>query len=164
MLVKNKEAKTQEMVDTLRRYRLKLNLKKCVFRISSGKFLGFMVSQQGIEANPEKVRAILDMTSPKTVKEVQRLTRQVATLNRFVSKATNKCLPFFKTLKQAFHWMDECEEAFQSLKEYLAKPSLLRPSVEGEELFLYLAMSQTAVSSTLIREESKVQQPVYYTS
>jgi len=61
-----------------------------------------MVSQRGIEANQEKVRAILDMVSPKTVKKVQKLTGRIATLNRFVFKATNKCLPFFKTFKQAF--------------------------------------------------------------
>ena len=78
---------------------MKLNLVKCIFGVSSGKFLGFMVSQRGIEANPEKVRAILDMVSPKTVKEVQRLTGRVAALNRYVSKATDKCLPFFKVLK-----------------------------------------------------------------
>ena len=83
---------------------MKLNPVKCAFGVSSGKFLGFMVSQQGIETNPKKIRAILDMTSPKTVKEVQRITGQVATLNRFASKATDKCLPFFKTLKQVFHW------------------------------------------------------------
>ena len=64
-----------------------------------GKFLGFMVSQRRIEANLEKVQAILDMVSPKTVKEVQKLTGRIAALNKFVSKATNKCLPFFKTLK-----------------------------------------------------------------
>ena len=69
------------------------------FGVASGKFLGFMVSQRGIEANPEKVRAIIDMTSPKTVKEVQKLTGRIAALNRFISKATDKCLPFFKTLK-----------------------------------------------------------------
>ena len=63
-----------------------------------GKFLGFMVSQRRIEANSEKVQAILDMVSPKTVKEVQKLTGRIAALNKFVSKATNKCLPFFKTL------------------------------------------------------------------
>ena len=78
---------------------MKLNLAKFVFRFLSGKFLGFMVSQRGIEADPEKVRAMLDLTSPKIVNEVQRLTRQVAALNRFVSKATDKSLPFFKTLK-----------------------------------------------------------------
>ena len=81
---------------------MKFNLVKCIFGVSSGKFLGFMVSQRGIEANPKKVRAILDMVSPKTVKEVQRLTGRVAALNRYVSKATDKCLPFFKVLKQDF--------------------------------------------------------------
>ena len=146
MLVKRKEAKThledlQETFDTLKRYRMKLNPAMCVFRVSSRKFLGFMVSQRGTEGNPKKVKEILDMTSPKMVKEVQRLMGQMATLNRFVSKATDKCLAFFKTLKQAFHWTDECEAAFQSLKEHLAKPPLLSPSVEGEELFLYLAVS-----------------------
>ena len=104
MLVKSKEAKThledpQKTFDTLRRYRMKLNLAKFVFKFLSRKFLGFMVSQRGIEADPEKVRAMLDLTSPKIVNEVQRLTRQVAALNRFVSKATDKSLPFFKTLK-----------------------------------------------------------------
>ena len=78
---------------------MKLNPVKCVFGVSSRKFLSFMLSQQGIEANPEKIRAILDMISRKTVEEVQRLTGQVATLNRFASKATDKCLLFFKTLK-----------------------------------------------------------------
>ena len=74
--------------------------------------MGFMVSQRGIEANSEKVQAILDMTSPKTIKEVQKLTGRITTLNRFISKATDKFLPFFKTLKQAFAWTDECEVAF----------------------------------------------------
>ena len=80
--------------------------------MASGKFLGFMVSEKGIEANLEKVRAILEMASPRTVKEVQKLIGRIVTLNRFVLKATDKCLPFFKTLKQAFVWMDECEKAF----------------------------------------------------
>ena len=71
--------------------------------------MGFIVSQGGIEANLEKVRAILDIASLRSVKEVQRLTGRIAALNRFVSKATNKCLPFFKTLKQAFQWTKECE-------------------------------------------------------
>lgn len=100
-----------------------------------------MVSQRGIEANLEKVKAIFKMSSSKTVKEVQKLTRRVTTLNRFVSKATNKCLPFFKTLNQAFVWMDECEAAFQELKLYLSNPPLLSLSKEGEDLFLYLSVN-----------------------
>ena len=143
---------------------MKLNPSKCAFGVSSGKFLGFIVSQRGIEANPEKFRAILEMSSPRTTKEVQSLTGRVAALNRFVSKATNKCLPFFKALKKAFAWIDECEAAFQELKHYLSNPPLLSPSKEGEDLFLYLAVSVTAISAALIREENKVQLPVYYVS
>ena len=92
---------------------MKLNPSKCVFGVASGKFLGFMVSQRGIGANPEKVQAIINMVLPKTIKEVQKLTGRIAALNRFVFRATDKCLPFFKTLKQAFAWTDECEATFQ---------------------------------------------------
>ena len=131
---------------------MKLNPSKCAFGVASGKFLQFMVSEKGIEANLEKVRAILEMASPRTVKEVQKLIGRIVTLNRFVLKATDKCLPFFKTLKQAFVWMDECEKAFQELKQYLSNPPLLSPSKERENLYLYLAVSATAVSVALIRE------------
>ena len=86
---------------------MRLNPSKCAFRVSSGKFLGFMVSHRGIEANPNKIQAILNMEPPRNMKEVQSLTRRVAALNRFVSKATDKCLPFFKVLKKAFEWTDE---------------------------------------------------------
>ena len=89
----------KEMFNTLRQYIMKLNPSKYAFGVSFEKFLGFMVSQKGIKVNPKKVKAILEMSSPKIVKEVQSLTGKVATLNRFVSKATDKCLPFFKILK-----------------------------------------------------------------
>ena len=104
------------------------------------------------------------MVSSKTVKEVQKLTERIAALNRFISRATDKCLPFFKTLKQAFAWTDECETAFQELKRYLSNPPLLSPSKEGENLHLYLVVSATAMSAALIREEGKKQLPVYYVS
>ena len=123
-----------------------------------------MVSRRGIEANPEKVRAILKMSSPKTVKEVQSFTGRVVALNRFVFKATDKCHPFFKTLKRAFVWMEECETTFQELKRYLSNPPLLSLSKEGEDLFLYLVVFVTAISVALIRKENKVQLPMYYVS
>nr|XP_023924890.1 uncharacterized protein LOC112036313 [Quercus suber] len=169
MLVKSKEELAhlddlKETFATLKQYQMKLNPSKCVFGVVSGKFLGFLVSQRGIEANLEKVQAIINMESPKTIKEVQKLTRRIAALNRFVSRATDKCLPFFKTLKQAFAWTDECEAAFQELKRYLSNPPLLSLSKEGENLYLYLTVSDTAVSGALIREEGKKQLPVYYVS
>ena len=102
------------------------------------------------------------MVLPRTVKEVQKLIGRIAALNRFVSRETNKCLPFFKMLKRAFAWTDECEAAFQELKRYLSNPPLLSPTKEGESLQLYLAVSTTAVSAALIREEGKKQLPVYY--
>ena len=104
------------------------------------------------------------MTLPKIVKEVQKLTGRIAALNWFVSKATDKCLPFFKKLKQAFAWTDECEAAFQELKRYLSNPPLLSPSKKGENLYLYLAVSAIAVYATLIREEDRKQLPVSYVS
>ena len=132
----------RETFDTLRKYKMKLNPTKCAFGVSLGKFLSFIVSQKGIKANLEKVKVILEMMLPKIVKEVQRLTRWVVALNRIVSKATEKCLPFFETLKQAFKWTEECETAFKNLKEYLTRPPLPSPSVKGEDLFLYLVISK----------------------
>ena len=92
------------------------------------------------------------------------MSGRVTALNRFVSRATDKCLPFFKTLKEAFTWIDDCEAAFQELKRYLSNSSLLSPSKEAEDLFLYLAISATMLSIALIQEESRVQRPVYYIS
>uniref|UniRef100_A0A2N9GGQ7 Reverse transcriptase/retrotransposon-derived protein RNase H-like domain-containing protein n=1 Tax=Fagus sylvatica TaxID=28930 RepID=A0A2N9GGQ7_FAGSY len=119
---------------------------------------------RGIKANSDKIKAILDMQPPKTTKEVQGLTGRVAALNRFVSRSTDKCLPFSKTLKKAFTWTDECQQAFEELKSYLTTPLLLSPSKQGEELYLYLVVSPTTVSSALVREENRWQLPIYYTS
>ena len=168
MLVKSWNKKhlddLQEAFDMLRRYNMKLNPSKCAFRVSSGKFLEFMDSHRGIKANPDNIQAILNIESLMNIKEVQSLTGQVATLNRFVSKATDKCLPFFKVLKKAFEWMDECQKAFQDLKAYLTTTPLLSSSIPGDELYLYLAVSPHAVSSALIKKERKIQKPIYYTS
>ena len=129
----------QETFDTFRQYNMKLNPSKCAFGVSSGKFLGFMVSHRGIEANPDKIQAILDIKPPQSIKKVQSLTGRVAALNKFVSKATD-------------------------LKIYLTTAPLLSSFMLGEELYLYLAVTPYAVSSVLIREEGRVQKPVYYTS
>ena len=100
----------------------------------------------------------------RTVKKVQSLNGKIAALNRFVSKATDKCLPFFHTLRKSFEWTDECREAFKDLKKYLSSPPLLSPSKPREELYLYIAVSQAAVSATLVREEEGLQRLVYFIS
>ena len=143
----------RETFDILRSYDMKLNPNKCAFGVTAGKFLGFMVSQRGIEVNPEKIRAIMELEPPRTVKEVQSLNGKIAALNRFISRATDICLPFFCTLRRSFEWTDECQAAFDNLKAYLSSPPLLNPSKPREELYLYLVVSQAAVSATLVREE-----------
>ena len=84
-------AHLSEAFQILREYNMKLNPAKCAFGVSAGKFLGFIVNNQGIEANPDKIKAVLDMLPPSNIKEIQRLTGRIAALSRFVSKASDKC-------------------------------------------------------------------------
>ena len=81
------------------------------------------------------------MEPPRTVKEVQSLNRKIATLNKFISRVTDRCLPFFHTLRKSFEWTDGCQTAFNDLKAYLSSPPLLSPSMPNKELYLYLAVS-----------------------
>ncbi|KAI5324930.1 hypothetical protein L3X38_034003 [Prunus dulcis] len=142
MLVKSRTAdqhipNLSAMFTILKQYKMRLNPTKCAFGVASGKFLGFMISQRGIEANPEKIQAILDMTIPKTVKDIQSLTGRVAALTRFISKATDRCAPFFKALKgtkRNITWTAECETAFSELKEYMGRAPLLSTHEHGDIL------------------------------
>ena len=113
-------ADLEDLFVTIARYKLKLNPEKCVFGVEARKFLGFLLSERGIEANPEKCTAILAMRSPATVKEVQQLTGRMTDLSRFVSASREKGHPYFQCLKRnnRFVWTKECEEAFVKLKEY----------------------------------------------
>ena len=98
----------KENFDTLHSYNMKLNPNKYAFGVMARKFLGFMVSQRGIEVNLDKIQAIMELTPPKNV-EVQSLNSKVVALNWFISRATDRCLPFFRTLKNSFEWMAECQ-------------------------------------------------------
>ncbi|KAM2016426.1 hypothetical protein ACFX16_046841 [Malus domestica] len=146
---------------------MRLNPNKCAFSAGSSKFLGFMISQRGIKANPEKIKAILDMKESLTSKEIQSLTGKVAALTRFISKATNRCAPFFKALKGSkkyITWTDECVEAFKNLKYYMSKAHLFSKLEVGDTLIIYLSISASAVSSVLIQNDGNVKWPVYYAS
>ena len=126
-----------------------------------------MVHEKGIEANPKKIKAIMDLESPTTLQQEQGLTGRVVALNRFISRSIDKCLPFFKIIKQGkkMKWDQECEQAFQLLKKYLASPPLLVKPLSGEELQLYLAVLETTTSGALVKECSdRVKMPIYYVS
>ena len=127
MLVKSTTADVHiahlsEAFQIVREYNMKLNPVKCAFGVSVGKFLGFVVNNRGIEANPEKIKIVLDMPPPSSIKEVQHLTGRIVALSRFLSRASDKCQPFFQVLKKAFQWDTKCGEAFSALKTYLSSP------------------------------------------
>ena len=139
MLVKLVKAKLHvnhrdESFQVLKDYKMKLNSTKCAFRVYARKFLGFIVNSRGIEANPDKIKAMLDMQPPSNTKEIQRLAGRIATLSYFVSRSNDKCQPFFQVLKKAFYWDAHCEEAFSALKTYLSSPPPPPPLCPGKPI------------------------------
>ena len=133
-------------------------------RCSLGEVLRIHGVPKGDRSKPGENTGHTQHDIAQDYQEFQKLTGRITALYRFISKATDKCLPFFKTLMQAFAWTDECKAAFQELKRYLSNPPFLSPSNKGENLYLYLVVSATVVSVALIQEEGKTQLPIYYVS
>jgi hypothetical protein len=170
---KNKADHLADLAETfanMRDARLRLNPEKCVFGVRQGKILGYLVSHRGIEANPTKIQAIINMTPPQSAKDVQRLTGRLAALNRFISKSAERSLPFLKTLRGAkdFAWGPEQVAAFASLKKHLSDLAILTSPDPSLLLLLYIAASPHAVSAALVQEQNREgptrQCPVYYMS
>src|SRR5579859_7300436 len=163
IVVKTKEGSTLVddltlVFDRLRATRTKLNPDKCVFGVSAGKLLGFLVSHRGIEANPTKIRAIEAMRPPTRIKDVQKLAGSLAALSRFISRLAERALPFFKLLRRSgpFLWTEEAEQAFQELKQHLTSLPILVAPEPKEDLFLYLAATIEAVSMVLVAERPEI--------
>ncbi|XP_057758227.1 uncharacterized protein LOC130978282 [Arachis stenosperma] len=155
------------IMNTLRKHQMRLNPTKCAFGMEAGKFLGFMITQRGVEANPEKCRAVLEMTSPKNLKDIQKLTGRLTALSRFLGASAQKAIPFFKLMKKGipFKWEKECEEAFQHFKKVLTEPPILAKPQTGETLYLYLSITEETIAAALVREnEKKEQKPIYFIS
>jgi hypothetical protein len=142
--------------DKLRATCIKLNPDKCVFGVSAGKLLGFLVSHQGIEANPEKIKEIEAMRPPARIKDVQKLTRSLAALSHFISRLAERALPFFRLLRKSgpFSWAEEAERAFQLLKQHLVSLPILVAPEPGESLYLYIAAASEVVSMVLVAERA----------
>jgi len=151
---------------TLRQYNLRLNPDKCVFGVNRGKFLGFMLTQCGIEANPEKFKAIIEMRSPTTIKEVQRLIGRLTTISRFLPKLAEQTQPIIRLLKKSsrFTWTDDCELIFQNLKTTPTSPPILHKPDTRQPLLVYIIASDHIVSAALVQEIEGTQHPVYFVS
>nr|GEU67357.1 reverse transcriptase domain-containing protein [Tanacetum cinerariifolium] len=144
MVIKNNDEKMLiadffETFDNLQRINMKLNPKKCSFGVEEGKFLGYMVTSEGIQANPKKTKAIANMQTPQTLKEMQSLSEKLAVL-----KST--------------------EKAFQEMKQCIVRLPLLTTPVKEEMLYVYLAVATEAVSTVLLTERKGKQCPIHYVS
>uniref|UniRef100_A0A2N9H591 Integrase catalytic domain-containing protein n=1 Tax=Fagus sylvatica TaxID=28930 RepID=A0A2N9H591_FAGSY len=144
MLIKSKKKTShvedlREVLEILRATKLRLNATKCLFGVSSGKFLGHMISYNGVEANPDQISALLSLQPPKDAKQLLGKRRE-------------------------FLWDQDCSAAFEGIKAYLSSPPCLSIPYSGEPLFLYLAVSEHAVSAVLIRETNEGQRPVFFAS
>src|SRR4051812_28408463 len=157
IVIKTREARTliddlRDTFDNLDRYRIKLNPEKCAFGVPSGQLLGYFISQRGIEANPKKIRAIMDMEKPKNLKGVQQLAGRIAALSRFIIRMGEKAMPFYQLLRKAykFEWTPEADDAFEDLKRLLSTSPVLVTPKEREPLLMYIAATHQVVISTVL--------------
>ena len=139
------------------------------FCVPAGKLLGFLVSERGIEANPEKIRAIKRMHKPARLRNVQKFTGCLASVSRFLSRLGERALPLYQLMKNTspFEWNGKADEAFQDLKRMLSTAPVLAAPTGKEPLLLYIAATSWAVSTVLVVERPEkgktqaVQRPVY---
>jgi hypothetical protein len=160
IIVKTRKNRTfiedlEETFANLRKVNIKLNPAKCAFGVPSGKLLGFLVSHRGIEANPDKVKAIEEMRPLRNLKEMQHLAGCMAALGRFIGRSGKKALPFFKLMKRTgkFEWTPEADKAFTELKRYLTSPPIMVAPTFREPLLLYIAATPRTASAVLIVEQ-----------
>eukprot|EP00261_Vitis_vinifera_P030644 XP_019071887.1 PREDICTED: uncharacterized protein LOC109121615 [Vitis vinifera] len=172
MIVKSRDradhlAALQRFFERIRQFRLRLNPKKCTFGVTSEKLLGHIVSERGIEVDPEKIRAILDMPTPRTEKEIRGFLGRLQYISRFIARLTDICEPIFRLLKknQPTVWNDDCQHAFERIKECLLSPPVLVPPTPGRPLLLYLSVSNMALGCMLAQlDDLGKERAIYYLS
>src|SRR5271156_6714973 len=171
-LAKSKERGTHiadlgKILDRMQQFQLRLNPKKCAFGVQSGKLLGFIVSTKGIEVDPAKVKAILEMTPPRNISQMRTLQGCLQSIRRFMSQLADKAQPFTKLLHKGvtFNWDEHCEARFRELKAYLAAPPILMAPIHGKPFLLYISATATSLGVLLAQEdEAKKERAIYYIS
>ena len=146
---------------------MRLNPKKCTFGVTSGKLLGHIVSERGIEVDLEKIKAILDMPTPRNEKEIRGFLGGLQYISFFIARLTDICEPIFRLLRknQPTVWNDDCKHAFEKIKECLLSPLVLVPPTPGRPLLLYLSVSDIALGCMLAQfDDSGKERAIYYIS
>ena len=158
----------RKLFERLRKHKLRLNPNKCVFGALTGKLLGFIVSRKGIEVDPDKIRAIKEMPPPKTEKEVRSFLGRLNYIARFIRNLTATCEPLFRLLRknQSIEWNEDCQRAYDQIKEYLSSPPVLVPPTPGKPLLLYLTVLEGSMGAILGQHDKsgRTEQAVYYLS
>nr|XP_027095990.1 uncharacterized protein LOC113715885 [Coffea arabica] len=158
----------RKLFERLRKYNLKLNPAKCAFGAPARKLLGFIVSKKGIEIDPAKIKAIRDMPVPKMQKDVKSFLGRINFIGRFIAQLIATCEPLFKLLKKnvPLHWNEECQHAFDKIKDYLLHPPILVPPKPGRPLIMYLSVLDGAVGCVLGQHDDfgRKEQAIYYLS
>ena len=125
------------------------------------------MSDKGIEVDPSKIKAILEMPPPKGEKEIRGFLGRLQYISRFIAKLTSTCEPIFKLLtkNEPHKWKDECQKAFELIKQYLLHPPILIPPQHGKPLLLYISIIGDIVGSMLAQEvDEKNERAIYYLS
>ncbi|KAK5844517.1 hypothetical protein PVK06_000657 [Gossypium arboreum] len=147
---------------------LKLNPAKCTFGATSRKLLGFIVSERGIEVDLDKIKAIQELSPPRTQKEVRGFLGRLNYIARFIAQLTNQCDPIFRLLRKhnPGEWNEECKVAFNKIKQYLSSPPVLVPPMPGRPLILYLTVFENSMGCVLGQhdESGKKEKTIYYLS
>ena len=172
MIVKSRDradhlAALQRFFERIRQFRLRLNLKKCTFEVTSGKLLGHIVSERGIEVDPEKIMAILDMPAPRDEKEIRGFLGRLQHISHFIARLTYICEPIFRLLRknQPTVWNNDCQCAFEEIKECLLSPQVLVPPIPGRPLLLYFSVSDIALGCMLASlDDPGKERAIYYLS
>nr|XP_027067484.1 uncharacterized protein LOC113693104 [Coffea arabica] len=148
----------------LRRYQLKMNHLKCAFGVTSGKFLGFIVHQRGIEVDRSKIDAIVNMPEPRNIHELKSLQGKLAYIRRFISNLAGRYQPFSRLMKKEvpFEWDESCRNAFTSIKAYLMNPPVLAAPIPGKSLILYISAQERSVGALLAQENNEGKENALY--
>ena len=141
----------KKLFKRLRKFQLKLNPAKCTFEATFRKLLGFVISKKGIEIDPNKVRVIQDLPLPRTQKEIRSFMGRLNYIARFILQMTAKCDPIFKMLRKhnSDKWDEECQVAFDKVKEYFTNAPVLVPPIPEKPLILYLTVHEKSMGCVL---------------
>ncbi|XP_078153726.1 uncharacterized protein LOC144548890, partial [Carex rostrata] len=150
--------------DRLRLHALKLNPLKCAFMVSSGKFLGFVVRHRGIEIDPGKIKAIMDLPPPQNLKQLRSFQGRLAYIRRFIANLSGKIQQFTRLTKKnvPFKWDSECQIAFERVKQYLLRPPVLAAPIPGKPLILYTTALEGSLGALLAQENKEGKENALY--